>query len=47
MVGQCDGCHQRGRPKRKWLESVMDAIREEGQGSILSKMSGNPDGLPG
>ena len=30
MVGQCEGCHQRGRPKRKWWDSVRDAIREEG-----------------
>ena len=29
MVGQCEGCYQRGMPKRKWLDSVRDAIREE------------------
>ena len=30
MVGQCEGCYQRARPKRKWLDSVRYAIREEG-----------------
>ena len=30
MVGQCEGCYQRARPKRKWLDSLRDAIREEG-----------------
>ena len=29
MVGQCEGCYQRGRRKGKWLDRMRDDIRQK------------------